>query len=694
MQTPQTKIFDMAHIIDFLNLLDDESFVASTKQCQFLNCPLGFDIETTSFYDDCGDKQATMYIWTFGLRFNLIQGRSWEDLQVLLDALAAKLNLSENRRAIVYVENFEFEFQFMRKYFKWAKVFAISERSPLYAITSTGIEFRCAYKLSGYSLATIAKNLQKWNVRKLLGDLDYSKPRHRQTPLMDSEKEYTYNDVIIITAYIDECIEAEGSIVGIPLTATGYVRRYTRKKCLRNNASYFHTIQNLKITPEIYSMLKDAFQGGFVHASAFQCGKHLQNVASQDETSAYPAALCREKYPMSAGELIKITSSEMLKMNLNLYCCLFEVHFEKIKSKTIIDNPLSASKCRNLLYPAIDNGRIFSADELDTTITEQDFFILNQFYEWRGMKIGRFYRFKKAYLPAPLIDSILSLYESKTKLKGVRGKEAEYTHSKGLLNSLYGMMVTDICRPVYGYDYDSNRWLQTSEPDEVCEIAKYNSARARFLFYPWGVWCTAYARRALFDAILESGTDHVYSDTDAEKYLHPDKHRAYYETANRKNREKLLAMCRARGIDPARIEPTTADGKKKLLGAWEYEGEYSDFKTLGAKRYLTCKAGNFSMTVSGLSKIDAIKWLSDTCAGDVTRIFAAFSDNLDVPASATGKLTHTYIDSPRSGVLVDYLGTPAPWDSRSSIHLEGAEYHMMLSKCYRDFLLGTRDVYK
>ena len=58
------------------------------------------------------------------------------------------------------------------------------------------------------------------------------------------------------------------------------------------------------------------------------------------------------------------------------------------------------------------------------------------------------------------------------------------------------MTVTDICRDEI--DYESSRldsgWNK-ARPNLATAIEKYNNSSQRFLYYPWGVWVTAYARR-------------------------------------------------------------------------------------------------------------------------------------------------------------------------------------------------------
>ena len=139
--------------------------------------------------------------------------------------------LNDKQRLVIYIHNLSYEFQFMHKWFEWTEVFSLHKRRPVRALCDLGIEFRCSYKLSGYSLAMVGEQLTKHNIRKLKGDLDYSLKRNCKTPLTEKELAYTYNDVLIITAYIEEYIERVGSIAEIPMTKTGEVRNFTRKQC-------------------------------------------------------------------------------------------------------------------------------------------------------------------------------------------------------------------------------------------------------------------------------------------------------------------------------------------------------------------------------------------------------------------------------------------------------------------------------
>lgn len=204
--------------------------ILKRKKVEYYNIPVAFDIEFSSFYNN-GQKVSIMYEWTFSINGEVIYGRFWKDFLELCKILSNQLDLSPDRHLIIYVHNLSCEFQFIRKLFEWDNVFALKERKVCYAITKTGIEFRCSLLLSGYSLANLAKQLNKFKIRKLVGDLDYNKIRTPITPLTDKELGYCINDVQIIIAYITELIIRDKGIVNIQLTKTGYVRKFCRDSC-------------------------------------------------------------------------------------------------------------------------------------------------------------------------------------------------------------------------------------------------------------------------------------------------------------------------------------------------------------------------------------------------------------------------------------------------------------------------------
>lgn len=243
-------------------------------------------------------------------------------------------------------------------------------------------------------------------------------------------------------------------------------------------------MKGLRLTPDEYKQLKRAFQGGFTHANPFYSGKVLNDITSFDFTSSYPCVMLAEKFPMSSGEKIQITSREEFEKNIKLYCCLFDVEFVGLQSRLWFDSYISISRCWGVKTAVVNNGRVVSAQHLCTTLTEQDYKIIQQFYTWEHIKIGVFRRYKKDYLPTDFIRAILKLYHDKTTLKGVDNKEIEYLKSKEMLNSCYGMAVTDIVRPEILY---VNDWCEPKEPDFEKAIKDYNGSRSRFLFYPWGV---------------------------------------------------------------------------------------------------------------------------------------------------------------------------------------------------------------
>lgn len=668
-------------------------FSWSNKKLKYFNVPISFDIETSSFYEN-GEKRATMYMWSLSIMGAVIIGRSWREFLHVLDRIAGILDLDINKRVIIYVHNLAYEFQFFRKYLNWFKVFAVDMRKPAYAVTESGIEFRCSYLLSNKSLESVAGDLRLVPVEKLTGTVDYDLIRHQETDLTREEIQYSKNDVLVVTSYILDKILSDGGIANIPLTNTGYVRRYCRDSCFYEQGEskkksvkrmkYREIIGRLQLDPDEYIQLKRGFQGGFTHANSLYTGIKIEDVDSFDFSSSYPAVIIANKFPMSRSERVDPGSYEEFLDWLNMYCCLFDIEFTGLIQTFENESYISRSRCFLCENEIVNNGRIVSADRIRTTITEQDFFIIRKVYTWDEIKIANFRRYKRGYLPRDFIHAVLDLYQRKTILKGIDGSEVEYMRVKGMLNSCYGMMVTDIVRPEYLYTDD---WEDPETPDLDEEIGKYNKNPGRFLFYPWGVWVTAYARRNLWTGILECNDDYIYSDTDSIKILDSESHAGYIEEYNRRITEDLERAAAAHDLDPSAIRPVNQDGEVKPLGIWEHDGHYDIFKTLGAKRYIYETNGKKGVTVAGLNKRISVDALDQHQEG----FFDGFSDHLYIDREHTGKLTHTYIDEYITGSVTDYTGKPGTYQEESFIHLEKADYTLSLSQEYVQFITGIRE---
>lgn len=654
------------------------------KKIFYCNLACSFDIETSSFYNEKGEKQAIMYIWQFAIFDNVIIGRTWSDFLTLLDSLVTFYNLDVNNRLVCYVHNLSYEFQFLRKLFEWEYIFATDERKPLCACTKNGIEFKCSYRLSGYSLAVLAKNLTRHTIDKKVGDLDYSLIRHSDTFISDEELGYCVNDVLIVSAYIEECIEDYGDITKIPLTQTGKVRRYVRELTLKDD-NYKYMIRKLELNTMEYLQLRKAFQGGFTHANPMYALQECEDVTSYDFTSSYPAVMVSEKFPMSKGKYVGSVSVESLKYYVQNYCCLFDLKLTNVVSKYSFENIISFSKCFRIKNYVLNNGRVFNAKELFTTITELDFEVICKFYNFDDIEIRNLYIYEKDYLPKSFIMAIIKLYNDKTQLKGVQGKEIEYLHSKEMLNSCYGMAVTDLLNN--NYVYENNEW-NTKETSIDNAIEDYNKDKNRFLFYPWGVWVTAYARRNLFTGIYECKNDYIYADTDSIKIFNAIKHKKYINNYNAMIKNKLNMMCKHYNIDFDLCKPKTKDGIEKMLGVWDFDGKYKIFKSLGAKRYMIYTDDNkLSLTVSGVNKKFAVPFLMKKYNNDIEKIFNAFDDLLVFPKGANGKKILTYIDSEQKGIIKDYQGNIKEYNEKSSIFMEDAEYNLNIACEYIDFIL-------
>lgn len=562
-----------------------------TKYCDVV---ASFDIETTTIKQEA--PYAFMYHWQMCIGGVVVFGRFWHELQMLHEKLVRFFELNEKKKMVIYVHNLSFEWMFMHQFLNcWENIFA-TDRNKILKCSNDCFEWRCSYRLSNMSLAKYIENSEGTYYRKAVEDLDYRKYRDPYTALTPVEYGYCYNDVAGLYQAICASLR-EDTLDSIPLTSTGYVRRDCRE-AMKKNKRNRKLFLDMKLTPELYTLCKEAFRGGDTHGSRYYVNQVIVDVESFDKASSYPYVMyCLPEFPMSMFMAYDIVDEDDLNEMNKKYCTLGRYRLTNVKLKRGKTNPYIAySKCDTCIAPKLFNGRVLEADEVMLTLTNIDYMILKSEYDFEGLSVGNFYFARKGYLPQELRDVIWEYFEKKTMLKGIKLQEYIYMKSKNKLNAIFGMMVTDIVHSEIAFDGNDYN-IKTPTVEEA--LNQYYKSRNNFLSYQWGVWVTALARQELRKGIEAVGLDNIYNDTDSVKALAGHAHD--FEKLN----DVIIKQCKERGIKNYLIR----DGKRFYLGTWDSEGRYEEFKTLGAKKYVYTQDGELHLTVSGLDKKKGAKYL-------------------------------------------------------------------------------------
>ena len=576
-----------------------KDIVKSGKHKMYQRKPMTFDIETSKIPKDTeGHYEAFMYIWQVCIEGNVVFGRRWEELQEFMQKVVDAYKLSEGERVVVYVHNLSFEFQFIQDYFKFVDVFAMASRSILTAKTAH-LEFRCSYKLSNMSLAKFIENTPNTLHYKGIDDLDYSTVRTPNTPLTEIELGYCFNDVKGLYECVMELLK-EDNIANIPLTSTGYVRRDCRHAMNKNKNNRKMFLRS-RLSLIQYKLLRECFRGGNTAGDRYLTNLILKKVGSYDLSSSYPFQMIAREYPLGKWNYGVIPDIRTLEEYNKKYCTIARYTFKNIRLRDEKPIPyIPQSKCLALGNDReIYNGRILHADVLTISMTNIDFDIVQEQYEYAEIAVEEFHYSRKGLLPKELRDTIMYYFEKKSKLKGDEKHYYEYMKSKNKLNSIYGMTVTNILNTEIEYHDGEYTEKKMTEEEMQEALDKYYKNHRSFLNYSWGVFVTAYARRELEDGLNISGLDTIYCDTDSVKYI--GNHDREFEEYNiRLNKE-----CEEKGIK----NYAEVNGKRYYMGIFDKEKGYDEFITLGAKKYAFLQNGKLGITVSGLSKKKGAKEL-------------------------------------------------------------------------------------
>ena len=552
-----------------------------------------------------------------------------------------------------YWHNMSYDWVFIRRFMirKFGSPDSQLNTKPYYPIyvkwTDKGITFKDSLILAQRKLETWASDLNVEH-KKAVGKWDYNKIRTQREVFKADELTYIENDTLAGVECIDATMKTlKKHIYSMPYTATGIPREEARKIGKKHGAR--DAFLSMALTYDQYKMGECVYHGGYTHGNRYKIERTLKNVVCYDFSSSYPAVMLNEPgYPCESFDNYPDCSMSEIIDSSDEYAFMF---------KLILDEPvlidrfepmpvLQFSKCVKCINPILDNGRILKADYIEIYCNDIDLRIIYEQYECSAHLCTNVIVAQKDYLPRWYTDYVYRLYYDKCTLKN-SPNQVLYNIQKAKLNSLYGMCSMKAIRNNIVENYNTGEYSNTQLINHVTGEAytdeelyqKYLDNNNTFLPYQWGIYITSLAQYNLFRLSKccideKKGENHFcYCDTDSiySTYWNKDKLNAY--------NDEVLRKLRANNYEPVEYE-----GQTFTPGLAEFDGAYSEFRVLGAKRYC-CRysddtrnkeknRGKLKITVAGVPK-SGVSCLND----DIDR----FTDGFIFPGEKTGKLTHHYI---------------------------------------------------
>lgn len=700
------------------------------KNRTYINDFITMDIETTTVRRE-PDPIAFTYSIAVYITQKCLLFRTWRDYNEFVWKLNKRLELNSYFRLVCYVHNLPYEFQFMRDFIHLTDVFATKPRKVVKCL-GNGIEYRCSYKLTNMGLAKFTTSIPNLPHVKLSGDdFDYSVLRTPSTVLLPSELDYIFNDVAGLYEALDYTIANDNyNLATIPNTSTGFVRDEMRYEMGKNPANR-RIFLKMALNQLSYGLCRTARRGGNTHENPVYSDTPLPNLTSMDMSSAYPAVMIEKMFPMTPFTFVAESRLPDFEDFISKYACILDLTFYDIEVKTLRTIPYipkahctgfpkfrkgerefeNTQKWEDIEFLS-DNGRVLKAKELSMVITDIDYQIIKETYnfdasrtECRICMIAQY-----DYLPDELRETILRQYEDKTKLKDQ--DPYMYMKQKNKFNANFGCMLTDICQDNVVYHENSTvPFAYEKEASFREQLYRYYSSRNSFLSYQHGLWVTAWCRYRLQKAIQLLGDDMVYCDTDSVKFFDTEENRAIFKQLN----SEVLDDIEKCGLDCSVVY----NGKTYTLGVWEEDGDYELFKSMGAKKYAyiskkdyecnpkkykcekdcnncrfkindVCWWQKFQITVAGLSKTKAKEYIFDQAfdENNPEALLDYFEVDTLIPEQHSGRTTARYNDYEN----VRFISIDGELIAvGSNMVIEDATYKFTLSEDYDNLLKGINE---
>lgn len=203
------------------------------------------------------------------------------------------------------------------------------------------------------------------------------------------------------------------------------------------------------------------------------------------------------------------------------------------------------------------------------------------------------------------------------------------------------------------------------------------------MVYGW----LGYARFNLLSNLIKLDNKTIYADTDSLK-LEAGFDQNVIDEYNMKVLEKIKKVSNDLKIPIEKFSPVDKDGNEHTIGLFDLDGEYKQFKTLGAKKYAYIDNNDeLHITVSGVPKqaSKALKNLDE------------FKNDFVFKYEDTGKNMIAYNENQNEFILTDYNGLEYKVTDKYGICILPTTYKLGISEEYFELITNessNHSVYK
>lgn len=485
------------------------------------------------------------------------------------------------------------------------------------------VTLKDSYKLASFSLKTIADKFLNYQMPK--DAIDHNIIRSKNYLLTEDELPYLYDDIVVLKEFINlvvlngievkkgynvrfknltiasqslneykelifehyvnndyfevkafkECFETL-------LDYNKYLKSKGRKEVKIDKESLFTTVFP-KLHPNVDCFLRQSYYGGITYKNSDLLeqleGEKLHGIV-YDVNSLYPSVMRTQLLPYGKPKFFT-GKYELLPLQVKeeypLYIQQIRVPMFKIKPNKMPNIQIRDSiRFKSTDYQK-DNSYIdkFGNKQYETCIFTFTNIQLERFLDSYNIPMGIEYLdgyiFKGSY---GLFDNYIDTFMELKKT----GTGAVRETAKLFLNSLYGKFGTNPCREERLIQFEDDLFT-TSNINENGELLEYLTD---CIYLPIASFITSYAREVLLNAVNNVWDRFLYCDTDS--------------------------------IHITGLEVPNIPIHDKELNHWKFEGEFTNAKYIGAKRYAekmkTDKGEHWEIKCCGVSG-DIIKDLDD-----------------------------------------------------------------------------------